>query len=398
MAVVEQAPTSAAELATALRDHAAQNRVIELGGHFTKRDMGGKVQAPDAVVSTRGLDRVLAYEPADLTISVEAGLSFRGLRETLAANGQFIPLDPPFDDNATIGGVIAANTSGPRRRRYGTARDMVIGMTFATVAGNLVQSGGMVVKNVTGLDMAKILIGSFGTLGAVTSINFKVFPRPSQERSFLARSATAAALVALRTAIVKSQLQPVAMDLFNPSAAHLTGLGGSNYCLALEANGNQALVERYEREWRELATKHGVSDFQDLDQPSAISLWKHVCDFPSLARSTNFGTSVVRVTSEPKKLADLLAAVDTDAAAPVLTRASAGIAFVACRDLEATQHCVTTCRAQGFPAVVEYGPQDQKDALELWADPGEQLKTMRRIKDSLDPGHLLNPGRLFNLI
>jgi glycolate oxidase FAD binding subunit len=395
---VELAPTSAEDLAAALHDHESQNQVIELGGNFTKREMGGTIQPPHAVVSTRALNRVLAYEPADLTISVQAGLPYRELRETLAERGQFLPLDPPFDNNATIGGVVAANTNGPRRRRYGTARDMVIGMTFATVAGKLVQSGGMVVKNVTGLDMAKLMIGSFGTLAAVSSVNFKVFPRPAEERSFLAWSASPEPLVSLRNAILKSQLQPVAMDLLNPQAARLVGLDGSRSCLALEANGNEALVLRYERDWRELAQQHGVSDFDALDPSAAESLWKKVRDFPSRVRADHSGASIVRVAAEPKRLGELVAVVNDNAASPILIRAAAAIAFVTCLDADATQRCLATCRGQGLRAIVELCPQDEKEALELWAHPGEQLNVMQRIKDSLDPGHVLNPGRLFNRI
>lgn len=395
---VELAPTSAEDLAAALHNHASQNQIIELGGNFTKRDMGGTIQPSAAVISTRALNRVLAYEPADLTISVGTGLPYRELSDTLAEQGQFLPLDPPFHETATIGGVIAANTSGPRRRRYGTARDMVIGMTFATVAGKLVQSGGMVVKNVTGLDMAKIMIGSFGTLAAVASINFKVFPRPTEERTFLARSSAPEPLVSLRSAILKSQLQPVAMDLLNPQAAKLLGLDGTDYCLALESNGNHALVLRYERDWGELAQRHGASAFDTLDQAAAGSLWTQIRDFPSLARPADSAASVIRVSTEPKKLAELIAAVDTNGAAPILTRAAAGIAFVVCPDIDATRRCLSECRAKRFPAVVAHCPEAQKDSLELWADPGEPLNVMRRIKHALDPSEMLNPGRLFNLL
>ena len=119
----EQAPTTAEDLAAALRDHASENRIIELGGNFTKSDMGGKIQPPGLVISTRRLNRVLIYEPADLTISVEAGLPYRELRETLAGKGQFLPLDPPFDESATIGGVVAATTSGWTSSRTNLASD-----------------------------------------------------------------------------------------------------------------------------------------------------------------------------------------------------------------------------------------------------------------------------------
>src|SRR5262249_34365929 len=159
------------------------------------------------------------YEPRDLTISVGAGLPWGELTRLLADHGQMIPLDPPFGDEATVGGVIAANSSGPRRRLYGTARDVVIGMEFATLEGKLVQTGGMVVKNVAGLDMAKLMIGSFGTLAAITVVNFKLAPMPEVERSFLIAFPSLEAASAARSTILKSQLQPAALDLLNPGAA-----------------------------------------------------------------------------------------------------------------------------------------------------------------------------------
>jgi FAD/FMN-containing dehydrogenase len=147
--------------------------------------MAGPIEPADAAITTTALRRVIEYEPRDLTISVEAGLPWSELTRILAANRQMIPLDPPFRDRATVGGVVASNSSGPRRLLYGTARDLVIGMRFATLEGKLVQSGGMVVKNVAGLDMAKLMIGSFGTLAAIAVVNFKLQPAPETERSFL---------------------------------------------------------------------------------------------------------------------------------------------------------------------------------------------------------------------
>ena len=139
--------------------------------------MAGPVEpADEQSLAPSALCRVLQYEPQDLTISVEAGLPWRELTAALAANRQMVPLDPPFSRTATVGGVVASNSSGPRRRLYGTARDLVIGMQFATLEGKLVQSGGMVVKNVAGLDMAKLMIGSFGTLAAIAVVNFKLIP------------------------------------------------------------------------------------------------------------------------------------------------------------------------------------------------------------------------------
>src|ERR1039458_6736325 len=152
------APQTPGELAAALGDAAAHGRAISLAGNGSKRLMAGPTAPAECAITTAKLNRVIEYEPRDLTISVEAGLPWRELTSLTARNRLMAPLDPPFAPAATVGGVIASNGSGPRRRLYGTARDLVIGMKFATLEGKMVQSGGMVVKNVAGLDMAKLMI------------------------------------------------------------------------------------------------------------------------------------------------------------------------------------------------------------------------------------------------
>src|SRR6266700_3490495 len=231
-------PRTPEELAAVLADAASRKKSITLGGRFSKNKMGGPI-APSAVtVVTTGLSRVLSYEPKDLTISVEAGLPWAELSRLLAENRQMVPLDPPFSGASTVGGVVSANCSGPRRRLYGTARDLVIGMTFATVAGKLVKSGGMVVKNVAGLDMGKLMIGSFGTLAAIAVVNFKLQPMPQVERLFLLSFDKLDGAVAARNRILKSVLQPAAIDVLNPMAAGQ--LNHKGYILAVETGGSKA--------------------------------------------------------------------------------------------------------------------------------------------------------------
>ncbi|HYM13038.1 MAG TPA: FAD-binding oxidoreductase, partial [Bryobacterales bacterium] len=199
-----ESPADLDELAGLLAHCGAEKRSVELGGNFSKQSMGGAAPPADVVVSTAKLARVVQYEPRDLTISVEAGLPFRALEELLAQNNQMLPLDPPACGGATtIGGALAANCCGPRRRLYGSGRDMVIGMTFVTLEGKPVRSGGMVVKNVAGLDMAKLLIGSFGTLAAIARVNCKLYPRPPQEKTFLLSFASIDAALKARDAILR---------------------------------------------------------------------------------------------------------------------------------------------------------------------------------------------------
>ena len=189
-------PCNPEELAVQLAEANAKRQSINLRGNGTKNGMAGPIAHSDIAISTCRLNRVLQYEPRDLTISVEAGLPWHEFSSLLAQQGQMVPLDPPFADNATVGGVIAANMSGPRRRLYGSARDMVIGMTFATLEGKLIRTGGMVVKNVAGLDMAKLMIGSFGTLAAIAVVNFKLHPCPIGTRTFVQEFVRAAETIA----------------------------------------------------------------------------------------------------------------------------------------------------------------------------------------------------------
>ncbi len=217
-------PADATELRDALASAQASKQPIELFGANSKRLMAGPIAPAVVRIGTTRMRRILQYEPRDLTVSVEAGIRLTDLNDELARNGQMIPLDGPYSDEATVGGVVAANISGARRRLYGTARDLVIGMKFATLDGKLVQSGGMVVKNVAGLDMGKLMIGSFGTLAAIASVNFKLTPRPAVARTVLFSFDDLQSAMSARDAALRGVLHPVAVDLLNPILSAQLGL------------------------------------------------------------------------------------------------------------------------------------------------------------------------------
>ena len=185
-----------------------------------------------------------------------------------------IPLDPPFSESATVGGILAANTSGPRRRLYGTARDLVIGMKFATLEGKLVQSGGMVVKNVAGLDMGKLMIGSFGTLAAIAVVNFKA---AADARRWSAcsccRSTRWTQAIAARDRILNGVLQPAAIDLLNPLAAGAARLQRTSL-LAVQAGGNAAVIERYAARSCRAERRHAARR-----RRTETRFWRHVEEF-----------------------------------------------------------------------------------------------------------------------
>jgi glycolate oxidase FAD binding subunit len=364
-------PSDVRELAEAMGQAGSAKRAVRLGGAFSKDAMAGPVAAAETTVSTCAMSRVLLYEPGDLTISVEAGMRWADLTSLLARDRQMIPLDPPFFHEATVGGVVAANTSGPRRRLYGGVRDVVIGMQFATLEGRLVQSGGMVVKNVAGLDMAKLMIGSFGTLAAIGSVNFKLTPAPETTRTFLQRFTSLKDAIAARDQLLRSVLQPAAVDLLNPAASERVGLS-AHYSLLVQAAGIAEVLGRYQAE---------------LPRAEFIAcepLWTRIREFtPDWVRDHPEGC-VVRLGT---RLSEVGAALE-HADGPALARAATGVVW-----LYAAQP-----RWNGFPGAVEFAPPAVKASADLWPAPGTALGVMRKVKALFDPDGILNPGRLYGRI
>jgi glycolate oxidase FAD binding subunit len=377
------APKTAGELAEALGEAGARRRTVSLAGNSSKRLMAGPLEPADCAITTAGLCRVVEYEPRDLTISVEAGLPWRELVRTVAEHGQMAPLDPPFAESATVGGVISTNASGPRRRLYGTARDLIIGMKFATMEGKLAQSGGMVVKNVAGLDMAKLMIGSFGTLAAVAVVNFKLAPAPETERSFLLSFDSPAAAIAARNRILNSVLQPAALDLLNPAAG--ATLGNESWLLAVRAGGTPTAVERY---GRELA---GLGEAACVEGPGQEKLWRHIENFTPWFLERHPDGAVVRASCTLKGLEEVMASLS----GPAVARAGSGVCYGYFGESEAASGWMAGAARRGWKAVMEFSPEERKRELDLWPCPGPDFELMRRVKGLFDPSNLLNRGRLY---
>ncbi len=309
------------------------------------------------------MTRVLQYEPRDLTISVEAGIRYWDLANLLAANQQMIPLDPPWAEEVTIAGVLGANASGSRRRLYGTARDLVIGMKFATLEGKLIQSGGMVVKNVAGLDMAKLIIGSFGTLAAIATVNFKLNPIPKESATLVYTFQTAAEAFTLRDRILKGQLQPTALDLLNPTASVRAGLANAWNLLLLAT----AAPSRFEREY----AGGSRSDDESLWTRIREFTPNNLADFPRIARCSSTHMGLKNILRD-------------DLTTPAIARAASGIAYLYG---EAKIPAKT-------PHVFEHAPA----GTDRWPNPGSDFPVMQRLKSMLDPDGLLNKGALYGRI
>lgn len=373
-------PETPEQLAEALGSSASAGKTITLGGAFSKDKMGGPVAPADITISTTSLNRVLEYEPRDLTISVEAGITYEELSRVLEKNRQMVPLDPPFSGSATIGGILATNTCGPRRRLYGTARDVVIGMKFATLEGRLVESGGMVVKNAAGLDMSKILIGSFGTLAAIVVANFKLAPMTPFSRTFVLGFGSADEAFSLRDTVLRGVLQPAAIDVLNPQAS--TRLGREGWLLVLQAGGNAAVMGRYARE---------LANAEPLEGEEEKVLWERIRNFVPDFLADHPDAAVVRVSSTLSELREVMDSIQ----APAVARAGSGVAYACCPDCEAAATLVSEASRKGWKSVVEFAPESRKQTLDLWPSPGDDFVIMKRVKQMFDAENLLNRGRLY---
>lgn len=380
-------PKSAEELAAFIKEAGSDLRSLSIGGNNSKQLMAGPRVAADLSLSTARLDGVLQYEPHDLTVSVEAGMPWAALQAMLARNGQMIALDPPFAASATVGGVIASNASGAMRKHFGTARDLVIGMQFAMLDGKLVRTGGMVVKNVAGLDIGKLLIGSFGTLAVITSVNFRLHSLPEETHTFLFSFADMADAMRKRDVVLRSVLRPVSIDYFTPTAAARLGHRGS--ILAIRAAGTKRVLERYAREL--IGSEH-------LTGSADERLWAQVREFPADWLRENPAGLVLRVStaiSDVEKLLQLIRGAG-------VSRAASGVTYAYLNSWTEVDPLWRAAGENGWAAAVEYAPDEIRQEHCLWLAPKDQNEAgfamMKSVKQIFDPRNLLNRSRLYGRI
>ncbi len=376
-------PGTPEELQEALASASASQQTIQLCGANSKRLMAGPVAPADVRIGTAGMRRILQYEPRDLTVSVEAGIPFAELNAELARNGQTIPLDGPYGDEATAGGVVAANISGARRRLYGTARDLVIGMKFATLDGKLVQSGGMVVKNVAGLDMGKLMIGSFGTLAAIASLNFKLTPIPAAARTVLLAFEDLQAAMGARDAAIRGVLNPVAVDMLNPVLSAQLGL--KHFTLALMFAGNEAVIARSLRE----AGAFGPA--RTLTVEEERSFWSSLYGVTPHHLEKFREGAVVRVSTTLSECGEALGTVE----GPAHAHAASGVVRGWFSRPDAAAKWLAASVKRGWKGVVEFSSESVRPGMTLWPEPGGDFAIMKEVKRMFDPGNLLNRGRLY---
>jgi glycolate oxidase FAD binding subunit len=416
-------PGDVAEAAAVLRAAAAEGLAAVPRGAGTRLAWGCPPTRCDLVIDTRGLNQVLEHAAGDLVVRVQAGVGMDQLAGVLAAAGQRLALDPPPPAHlpgplhspvtgdggragngqgaGTIGGVLATGVAGPLRLRYGTPRDLAIGITVVRADGTVARSGGKVVKNVAGYDLGKLFAGSYGTLGLIVEVAFRLHPLPGATSFVTLDAADAASAYAVVAAAASSPLAPSAAEIDRSARLAPTRVG-----ILLEGDPD-GVAERSARMTELLGGVAAVS-------PAPPDWWGR-------GAAAAPGGTVIRIAFWAAALAEVLGAIDAAASATGLDpavsgSAAAGVIYAAVDESAApaaVSRFVTGLRAElagGAPsspadplapadgpssrasAVVLHAPAEVRAAVDLWG-PVPALGLMRAVKDQFDPGHRMAPGR-----
>lgn len=375
-------PTTPAAVADALRDASQKRQSVLIRGAGTKLDWGRPTGPVDAILDMRRLNRVISHQHGDLVGTFEAGISLREANDALAQRGQCLPLDPCFADRATIGGLLATNDSGPLRHRYGTPRDIVIGVQIATADGTLAKAGGQVVKNVAGYDLSRLITGSFGSLAAIVTATFKLSPRIPASKTLAVSAKDDEALGQVVRRVMASQLEPVAFEVAFRGAPQKPSLyiRFASLPVVLDAQLDQAraLLHR--------------ADIEILDGDAEAS-WLREHD----ARSWSGSGAVVRASWLPANLAAVLRDL-RGAGTPIeLTgRAAVGAGLLRIDgDVDTQARVVSRLRQSSlFGNVIVLRATDAlKAAIDVWGPMGDRAPLLASLKRALDPHNTLNAGR-----
>ncbi|CAN5541851.1 FAD-binding oxidoreductase [soil metagenome] len=379
-------PMSEQELSNVLAAASAEHKSVTPWGGGTHQGLGNVPSRIDWLIGMQKLEQTLAYEPADMTLSVQAGKTLSAVQDLLAEHGQALPIEVSQPDSSTIGGILASALYGPKRLGAGTLRDYLIGITVAYPGGAIAKAGGMVVKNVSGFDLMRMHHGALGTLGVIVSANFKVLPRPRSERTVRWTQSDETMLARSVELLMTSRVRPGALEIEVID-------GGFRGYARLE--GRDRIVELLAEEAGSLLS----TGFDILDQKESQRFWR---DFAA-SFETDFDAQTVwiRVRLKPSEtIPSLLDLLRVERVIPVRMSFSPGLGYV---DLRLSAEALESAAAfSGFlnelrdmvpRAIAMAAPAFLKQDVDVWGDSVESLDLMTTLKREFDPENILNPGR-----
>ena len=406
-AEVAVSPGDVPELGELLAESNSLGLAVAPIGGGTRTELGNVISRLDVVADLTRLNAVIEHNPADLTCTVQAGIRVSELRRALSRQGQFLAMDPPLPDRATVGGTLATAAGGPMKPQFGNLRDVVIGMKVVQADGKTVKSGGQVVKNVSGYDMARLHVGGLGTLGVIVEVSFKLAPLPAAETTLIAGFGSHGRAVEAGLGIMHSGMTPLALTSFDEMANATSGLlPPSQGHLAIRLGGRPRTLKRMTDDSSSISRSAGAKSVEALDEATAASLWGGLADFgwddgptPAMAgRVSVLPTNVARLVESIKA-----EAVFNGLRTAVLCHPGYGTVtvlwFAAERAVREDVARYTLVRARdishtmGGRMFIDRCPIDVRRKIDVWDDVGDSLAVMRRLKSQYDPKSTLNPGR-----
>jgi glycolate oxidase FAD binding subunit len=397
-------PATIEEVAAIMKLASARQVAVLPLGNSTDVALGQPPTQYDLALCTTRLNALLEHEAADLTCSMQAGITLANLQQRLGAKGQFLALDPPNAEQSTIGGILAANLSGPQRLRYGSARDLVIGLRVVLGDGTIARSGGKVVKNVAGYDLNKLYIGSLGTLGIIVEANFKLIPKPEQEQTLLVSFKSPSAALEMVTNLLSSVVMPVALELIDPAAQkafqqHIQQtLPGASWLLAIAFAGVTKAVARQIADTRQAAKAHQGTPFGLLEADAHTNFWE-------VLRQQQTGPVICKVSLLINEVAHFLESAHTISQehlleASAIAHAGSGIIYL---QLGPADETVALARAisqlrllaerNKGSLIVTCAPPALKGPINIWGTPRPDMHLMQLLKQKFDPTGALVRGR-----
>ncbi|CAA9407579.1 MAG: Glycolate dehydrogenase, FAD-binding subunit GlcE [uncultured Rubrobacteraceae bacterium] len=362
-----------------------RNLAVAPRGGGTSMSLGNPPRELGLILSTSRMDAVVEHVPGDQVVRVQSGIRFADLQARLAESDQMLGVDPPEAGNgATVGGIVAANSSGPKRYRYGTIRDLIIGITVVLADGTVAKAGGKVVKNVAGYDLAKLFTGSLGTLGFIAECNFRLHPRPETARTVAVELPDTASAGAASQAILHAQVVPSAVELLWDGETRMIAVLIEGIPSGIEAQAETA--------------SHILGSFGEVS-----TLGDDEAGSSSPPGAGDDGVAV-KISAPPAELAGVLdstlGASSRLGVTPRITgHAGTGVTYVGLSggDEGARAGVVEELREiwlrRGGSVVVREAPPAFKERVEAWGPIGTRLDLTRRVKEKFDPRGILNPGR-----
>ncbi|MSQ43016.1 MAG: FAD-binding oxidoreductase [Chloroflexi bacterium] len=389
-------PKTPADVAGLLAEATSKSEAVVPWGGGTHQGIGAGPERYDIACDMSHVNELVAFEPADLVVTVEAGMTLGRVQDHLREKGKFLALDGGHPEISTIGGMLATNTSGPSRLLYGSARDLVLGMQVALPNGDLVRSGGKVVKNVVGYDLNKLHIGALGTVGTICEVTFKVHPLPRSEGTILAHFDDFKVANEVAERLARSNLSLRSVIAFSGSLrsapADIRQQAGTT--VAVWCAGWPAAVERQKRDVIAALSDAGASAVFGPNPQAHEAFWD------AIARPTTLGVQF-KLASLPSRIGELVAvstalAAETSPASPEwIVYSGVGIARleIGGGSAEIIRRIRDAAASRGGTCVVASADGIPIDSVLAWGPVRDDFPLMQRVKSQFDPKRTLNPGR-----